>query len=191
MTFDEMREAVRKQMPDRRWAHTVGVMQSAVELADRFGGDRKKAELSALLHDFCKYWPVDQQRQVLVDSGREEDLLTYDKPLWHGPAAAYVVKKKFGIEDEEILDAIYYHTSGRVGMTLLDKIVCLADYIEPGRDFPEVGKLRELAEHSLEKSLMAGFDSTIRFLLEQGQKIYPLTLVARNALLDEIRGQEG
>jgi HD superfamily phosphohydrolase YqeK len=70
-------------------------------------------------------------------------------------------------------------------MTLLDKIVCLADYIEPNRDFPGVNKIRQLAEHSLEKALVAGFDSTISFLLEKGQPIYPLTVLSRNALLHD------
>jgi len=72
-------------------------------------------------------------------------------------------------------------------MTLLDKIVCLADYIEPGRDFPGVENIRELARSSLEKALIAGFDSTISFLLQQGKTIFPLTVVARNGLIREMK----
>jgi len=72
-------------------------------------------------------------------------------------------------------------------MSLLDKIVCLADYIEPGRDFPGVHNIRELAQHSLEKALIAGFDSTIRFLLDQGKRVYPLTMLARNGLIQELQ----
>jgi HD superfamily phosphohydrolase YqeK len=74
-------------------------------------------------------------------------------------------------------------------MTLLDKIVCLADYIEPGRNFPGVDRIRELADQSLERALIAGFDSTIQYLIAQGKKIYPLTMLARNSLIDELRGQ--
>jgi len=184
-----MMEEVRSQMPAKRWEHTVGVMESAVLLARQYGADADKAELSALLHDYCKYWPVDKQKEVLIEHGELGDLLDYDKALLHAPAAAVLVRKKFGIDDAEILDAIRYHTSGRVGMTLLDKIVCLADYIEPGRDFPEVGLLRRLAETSIEKALVAGFDSTISYLLGKGQKVYPMTLLARNALLDELKGK--
>lgn len=187
MNREAMMEQVRAQMPTKRWQHTVGVMTAAAELAERFGGDRDKAELAALLHDYCKYWPIERQVQMVLDKGLPRDLLDYDKQLLHAPVGAAAVEEELGIDDAEVLDAIRWHTSGRVGMTQLDKIVCLADYIEPGRDFPGVHNIRQLAEHSLEEALVAGFDSTIRFLLEKNSKVYPLTMLARNALLDEIR----
>jgi predicted HD superfamily hydrolase involved in NAD metabolism len=186
MNREQMIEAVQQQMPAKRWVHVQGVMSSAVELAQKYGADPVKADLAALLHDYCKYWPVDRQAEVLTAHGAAGDLLDHDKQLWHGPAAACYVRDEFAVEDEEVLDAIRYHTSGRVGMTLLDKIVCLADYIEPSRDFPEVDKIRKKAENSLEKALIAGFDSTISFLISKKQKVYPLTLLARNALINEI-----
>lgn len=185
--MSKLREQVKHAMPEKRWAHTLGVMESAVELAGRYGYDPDKAELAALLHDYCKYWPVEKQRDALVAHKAQGDLLDHDKALWHGPAAAAVIPGELGVTDVEVLDAVRWHTSGRVGMTLLDKIVCLADYIEPGRDFPGVHRIRKLAEHSLEEALVAGFDSTISFLLEKGSKIYPLTVLSRNALLDEIQ----
>lgn len=178
-------EKVKEQMPPKRWAHTLGVMEAAVVLAGRYGADKEKAELAALLHDYCKYWPVDRQRQVLETHGAAGDLLDYDKALWHGPAAALVIQEELGIHDAEVVDAVRWHTSGRVGMTLLDKIVCLADYIEAGRDFPGVHKIRELAEHSLDGALIAGFDSTLSFLLEKKERIYPLTVMARNSLISK------
>lgn len=183
----ELMERVRAQMPEKRWQHTLGVMKSAVELADRFAADPVKAELAGLLHDYCKYWPVERQERIIVEKGLPRELLDYDKQLWHAPVGAAVVEEELGIQDAEVLDAIRWHTSGREGMSLLDKIVCLADYIEPGRDFPGVHNIRQLAEHSLEEALVAGFDSTIRFLLDKKGKIYPLTMLARNSLLDEIK----
>jgi predicted HD superfamily hydrolase involved in NAD metabolism len=189
MNRERMIEETRAQMPSKRWDHTLGVISSAVELAKRFGGDAEKAELAALLHDYCKYWPIEEQRREYAEEGLDPDLFRYDPQLLHGPLAAEVVRKRYGIGDSEVLDAIRYHTSGRERMTLLDKIVCLADYIEPGRDFPAVHIIREIAEHSLERALVAGFDSTIRFLVEKGKKVYPLTVVARNALIDEIGGR--
>jgi predicted HD superfamily hydrolase involved in NAD metabolism len=101
----------------------------------------------------------------------------------HAEVAAFVAEQEYGINDPEVLDAIRYHTSGRVGMTLLDKIVCLADYIEPGRNFPGVDRIRELAEHNLEQALVAGFDSTITFLIEKQKVIFPLTVLARNDIV--------
>jgi len=186
MKRDELMAAVSGQMPERRWKHTMGVMESAVRLAAKYGADPEKAELAAILHDVCKYWPVDRQAEAVRQSGRDLDVLAYEKPLWHAHAGAFVAKRDYGVTDEEVLDAIRWHTSGRERMTLLDKIICLADYIEPGRDFPGVDRLRELAESSLEGALLAGFDGTIRVLLEQRKTIYPLTVLTRNALLKEI-----
>ena len=186
MDLEALREDVRRQMPDKRWRHTLGVAETAVRLAQRYGADPAKAELAALLHDYAKAWPVSRQEQIIREQGLAQDLLDYDKELWHAHVGAWAAKTTYGIEDEEVLDAIRYHTSGRERMTLLDKIICLADYIEPGRDFPGVERIRALAEKSLEEALVAGFDSTIRHLLETGKRIYPLTVIARNALLAEI-----
>jgi predicted HD superfamily hydrolase involved in NAD metabolism len=121
--------------------------------------------------------------------GLPQELLVYDKELWHAHVGAWAVSREHGIEDAEVLDAIRYHTSGRENMTRLDKIVCLADYIEPGRDFPGVSKMRKLAEHSMEEALVAGFDSTIGLLVERGRRIFPLTVLARNDLVHQLNKQ--
>lgn len=187
MNRDILIQAVQKQMPAKRWEHTLGVMETAASLANLYGADAKKADLAAILHDYVKYWPVEKMREIIVEQGFPEQLLYYGKELWHAPVGAFIVSREFGIDDEEVLDAIRYHTSGREQMALLDKVVCLADYIEPGRDFSGVNHLRDLAKHSLEEALVAGFDSTIQFLIQQGKKIYPLTVHARNSLLDELK----
>jgi predicted HD superfamily hydrolase involved in NAD metabolism len=187
MNRELLLQAVRQQMPEKRWQHTLGVMETAVRLAKQYGADPQKADLAAILHDYCKFWPVEKQAEVIRSNpSLPQDLLDYDKELWHAHAGAFIARTDFGVADEEVLDAIRYHTSGRENMTLLDKVVCLADYIEPGRDFPGVHNIREIAEHSLEKALIAGFDSTISFLLEKGKRIYPLTVMARNSLLNEV-----
>lgn len=186
MDRNQLIAKVSEQMPERRWQHTVGVMETSVRLARRFGADPVKADLAAILHDMCKYWPVERQAEAIRESGVGLEVLDYDKQLWHAHAGAYQAKKDFGIQDVEILDAIRYHTSGRERMTLLDKVVCLADYIEPGRDFPGVDRLRQLAESSLEEALLAAFDGTISMLIERRQVIFPLTLLTRNALIIEM-----
>ncbi|HZG76544.1 MAG TPA: bis(5'-nucleosyl)-tetraphosphatase (symmetrical) YqeK [Paenibacillus sp.] len=189
MSIDEAMELVEREMPAKRWRHTLGVVDAAVALAERFGGDAEKARIAAVLHDVAKYWPVERQREAIVLDGDAAglDTLLYDKELWHSHAGALVARRDFGVTDAETLNAIRYHTSGRPGMTLLEKIVCLADYIEPGRDFPGVDRLRELSERSLEEALIAGFDGTLRFLIEQGKRIYPVTVLTRNDLLTHIR----
>lgn len=192
LDWDKLREATKGQMPEKRWKHTLGVVDTAISLARRFGGDPEKAELAALLHDYSKAWQIDRMERIIREEDLPEELLHFDKELWHAHVGAWAVEKEHGIDDPEVLDAIRYHTSGRVGMTLTDRIVCLADYIEPGRDFPGVNKIRKLAEHQLEEALTAGFDSTISLLLEKGKRIFPLTVMARNDLIrlrkEQIKG---
>ncbi|NBD22911.1 bis(5'-nucleosyl)-tetraphosphatase (symmetrical) YqeK [Paenibacillus glycinis] len=183
MNRSEMMAAVKAEMPERRWTHTLGVMETSIILAERFGGDPERAERAAILHDVAKYWPTARMETMIKEHGLPEELLRYDKELWHAPVGAFVAERDYGVSDAEILDAIRYHTSGRERMTLMDKIVCLADYMEPGRDFPGVKHIRELAEHSLNRALLAGFDSTIMYLLQQGRRIFPLTIAARNDLI--------
>lgn len=176
-------EAVSAQMPDKRWKHTLGVMESSVKLAQRYGADPERAETAAILHDVAKYWPVEQMREIIEQNGLSAELLKYDKQLWHAEVGAYVAEHDYGITDSEVLAAIRFHTSGRENMGRLEKIVCLADYIEPGRDFPGVDEIRRLAKVSLEEGLVAGLDSTIRLLLEKRRVVFPLTVLARNDLV--------
>lgn len=176
-------EAVSEQMPAKRWKHTLGVMETSVLLAEQYGADPERAETAAILHDVAKYWPVERMKEIIVQNHLNVELLAYDTSMWHSEVGAYVAEKDYGITDPDIINAIRYHTSGRVDMSLLEKIVCLADYMEPGRDFPGVDKIRELAKESLEEALLSGFDSTISFLIEKRRVVFPLTMLARNDLV--------
>ncbi|MEK4464883.1 bis(5'-nucleosyl)-tetraphosphatase (symmetrical) YqeK [Paenibacillus sp. FSL R10-2796] len=176
-------EAVSAQMPDKRWKHTLGVMETSIQLAKQYGADPERAEKAAILHDVAKYWPVERMKEIIEQNQLNLDLLVYDKQMWHSEVGAFVAEKDYGITDPDIINAIRFHTSGREDMSLLEKIVCLADYIEPGRDFPGVDKIREKAQVSLEEGLVAGFDSTISLLLEKRRVIFPLTVLARNDLV--------
>ncbi|MNC04343.1 putative nicotinate-nucleotide adenylyltransferase [compost metagenome] len=176
-------EAVSAQMPDKRWQHTLGVMETSVKLARNYGADPVQAETAAILHDVAKYWPVERMKDIIEQNGLSAELLQYDKQLWHAEVGAFVAQEEYEITDPEILGAIRYHTSGREGMSLLEKVVCLADYIEPGRDFPGVGEIRRLSKVSLEEGLIAGFDSTISLLLQKRRIVFPLTMLARNDLV--------
>jgi predicted HD superfamily hydrolase involved in NAD metabolism len=176
-------EAVSAQMPDKRWKHTLGVMETSIQLAKQYGADPERAETAAILHDVAKYWPVERMKEIIEQNQLNLDLLVYDKQMWHSEVGAFVAEKDYGITDPDIINAIRFHTSGREDMSLLEKIVCLADYIEPGRDFPGVDKIREKAQVSLEEGLVAGFDSTISLLLEKCRVIFPLTVLARNDLV--------
>ncbi|MED4728429.1 bis(5'-nucleosyl)-tetraphosphatase (symmetrical) YqeK [Aneurinibacillus migulanus] len=184
MKRKQLLEAVREQITKHRYEHTLGVVDTAIRLADKYGADKEKAETAAILHDYCKFWPEDKMREIIENTPViPKDLLEHDKELWHAHVGAEVVRSELGIEDEEVLDAIRYHTSGRENMTLLEKVVCLADYIEPGRQFPGVDELRAAAEEDLDRALAKGLGGTITFLVNREKRIYPLTVLARNSLI--------
>jgi len=184
MKREQLLEAVRGQITKHRYEHTLGVVETAIRLAEKYGADKEKAETAAILHDYCKFWPEDKMRNIIENTPHiPKDLLEYDTELWHAHVGAEVVRRDLGIEDEEILDAIRYHTSGRENMTLLEKVVCLADYIEPGRQFSGVDELRTAAEEDLDRALAKGLGGTITFLVNREKRIYPLTVLARNSLV--------
>ncbi|MCM3588858.1 bis(5'-nucleosyl)-tetraphosphatase (symmetrical) YqeK [Mesobacillus maritimus] len=174
---------VKEQLTEHRYQHTIGVMNTAIELARKYGADEKKAELAAIFHDYAKFRPKEEMRQIILDQGMEKELLNYNSELWHAPVGAYLVEKEVGITDEAILDAIRYHTSGRVGMTLLEKIIYLADYIEPGRHFPGVDEVRELAKGDLNQALIQSVRNSIQFLMKKNQLVYPDTFYTYNDLV--------
>jgi predicted HD superfamily hydrolase involved in NAD metabolism len=174
---------VKEQLTEHRYIHTIGVMETAIELAKRYGADTKKAELAAIFHDYAKFRPKEEMRQIIIDQNMPQDLLVHNTELWHAPVGAYLVEKEAGVTDSEVLDAIRYHTSGRPNMTILEKIVYVADYIEPGRIFPGVQEVRELAKQDLDKALIQSLKNTITFLLKKNQAVYPDTIFTYNSLV--------
>jgi predicted HD superfamily hydrolase involved in NAD metabolism len=176
-------EIVKKQLTEHRYQHTIGVMETAIRLAEKYGSNVKKAEMAAIFHDYAKFRPKEEMSQLITEQKLGNELLSYNSELWHAPVGAYLVNKEVGIADEEILDAIRYHTSGRPEMSLLEKIIYLADYIEPGRHFPGVDEVRELAEHSLHQALVQAIKNTILFLMRKNQQVFPLTFCTYNALV--------
>lgn len=174
---------IRSQMNQKRYDHTLGVAASARELANRYGADPDKAELAGLLHDYCKCWPVEKLREILVRNDLPQELLEADKELWHAFAGAIVIQQELGVTDPDLLQAVRYHTTGRQNMSLLEKVVCVADYIEPNRSFPGVEEIRERAEKNLEDALAFALGGTIAHLIEKSRPVYVLTLLAYNDLV--------
>lgn len=187
MNRNEALQLVKAQLTEKRYVHTLGVAESAVELAERYGADVKKAELAAIFHDYAKFRPKEEMKQIIMEQNITKDLLDYHSELWHAPVGAYLVEQEAGITDQEILDAIAYHTSGRIGMTLLDKVVYLADYIEPGRSFPGVEEVRKLAEQNLDAAVIQAVRNTINFLMMKKQVIYPATFHTYNDLIKNLK----
>ncbi|MCA1056217.1 bis(5'-nucleosyl)-tetraphosphatase (symmetrical) YqeK [Rossellomorea aquimaris] len=180
-------ELVKEQLTDHRYIHTCGVMETAILLARRFGADEKKAEIAAIFHDYAKFRDKEEMKRMIESEALPKDLLEYNGELWHAPVGAILVEREVGIDDAEILNAIRYHTSGCEDMSTLDKVIYLADYIEPNRSFPGVEEVREMARESLDKAIIKALQNTVGFLMKKGQPIYPDTFKFYNQLVLEQR----
>lgn len=186
MKRDQLLQAVKQELNVTRYEHTLRVAETAVQLAERFGADREKADIAAILHDYSKCWSKDMLRRWIVEQKLSDELLQHGAALWHAFVGAEAVRERLGIHDDNILNAIRYHTSGRPRMTVLEKVVFLADYIEPGRNFPGLQDVRALAERDLDRALLRAINLTIGNLLREDRKLFPLTVEARNDLLDQL-----
>ncbi|MDQ0197223.1 bis(5'-nucleosyl)-tetraphosphatase (symmetrical) YqeK [Neobacillus ginsengisoli] len=186
MEREEALKIVKEQLTEHRYQHTLGVVETAIQLAEKYGADVVKAEMAAIFHDYAKFRSKEEMKEIIKEQGFPHDLLEFNGELWHAPVGAYLVEKEAGITDREILDAIRFHTSGRINMTLLDKVVYLADYIEPGRHFPGVDEVREIAKESLDKALIKAIQNTILFLMKKNQTVYPDTFHTYNDLVQKL-----
>ncbi|KAB7670107.1 bis(5'-nucleosyl)-tetraphosphatase (symmetrical) YqeK [Bacillus sp. B1-b2] len=180
MNREDALALVKKQLTEKRYIHTIGVMDTAINLAERYGEVKKKAELAAIFHDYAKFRPLDEMKQVIVEQNMDPNLLLFHSELWHAPVGAYLVEQEAGIIDEDILGAIRFHTSGKPNMSLLEKIIYLADYIEPGRDFPGVNEVRELAKENLDKAFFQAVKNTIIYLIRNNRAVFPLSVDTYN-----------
>ncbi|KAB7708706.1 HD domain-containing protein [Bacillus aerolatus] len=182
MNREQALALVKEQITEHRYVHTLGVVESAITLAERYGADVEKAEMAAIFHDYAKFRPKAEMAAIIEQQQMDPQLLSFHSELWHAPVGAFLVQKEAGIADEAILNAIKYHTSGRAGMTLLEKVIYAADYIEPGRHFPGVEEVRELAKNDLDAALIQALKNTIQFLMKRNEPVYPDTFHTYNDL---------
>lgn len=173
-------QKIQMRMSERRFKHVLGVEEMAIALAEKYGCSPEKASIAALTHDYAKERPDDEFILVIKRDGYDTALLDYGNAIWHGVVGASFVERELGITDEEILHAIRVHTTGAAKMSLLDKIIYVADYIEPGRVFPGVKEARELALIDLDEAVSFETKHTLAYLIEQEQQIYPKTIETYN-----------
>lgn len=179
---EALMQAVQMRMSERRFKHVLGVEETAVALAERFGVTPEKASIAALTHDYAKE-RSDEEFQLMIDQGDFEnkaELLKYGNAIWHGLVGADFVARELNINDEEILNAIRLHTTGAAEMTLLDKIIYVADYIEPGRNFPGVEDARVIAFSDLDQAVAFETKHTLAHLIESETPVYPKTIETYN-----------
>ena len=170
----------KSNMTEDRFEHCIGVSRTAKRLAELNQYDADKAALAGFIHDYAKQVSVKEYREVIKTKGFDRDLLSWNRSIWHGIVGTYFIQRDLKINDSEILTAVRRHTTADVKMTTLDKIVFMADYIEPGRSFPGVEEARKITYANLDKGVGYQLAHTLEFLIEKRDKIYPRTLDAYN-----------
>ena len=182
LPLSQLRPVALSYLKHRRIPHVLGTEQEAIRLAQRYGADVEKARVAALLHDCTKKLDMPEQLALCERYGIELDELERQAlKLLHAKTGAAIAKDVFGV-DEEVYSAIWYHTTGHAGMTKLEKIIYLADYIEPSRDFPGVDRLRSVCYEDLDKGLLLGLEMTIEEMTAMGNPVHHATIEARDWL---------
>lgn len=184
-SLEEAYEYIKKNLKENRFIHTLGVVSVAKKLAKLNGISEEKAEMAALCHDIAKNIPKAEMLKIMEENNIILDENEKNSPsIWHSILGPVVAKKELGIDDEEILEAIRWHTTGRENMTKLEKIIYIADMIEPSRDFKGVEAIRNATAEDLNKGVLMGITETLNFLLKKGSLIDLNTVKARNSLID-------
>lgn len=182
--MEDLYRQIRTRLTPERYEHTLGVIESAQDLARVYAVDSEKTELAALLHDCAKdLGPGELLKASSCFGIVVDEVERRETRLLHGPVGAAMAFSEYGVCDEDVLNAIRYHTTGRCGMSPLEKLIFLADYVEPGREFPGVDALRKLVRADLDKAVVTALDSTIEYVISNGWLLHPRGVEARNSMI--------
>ncbi len=177
-------QIIRPLMGERRFTHSVNVSKEAVRLAKKYGADVQKAAIAGVLHDITKEFDPKKQLQI-IESG---DIILTDvekntSKLWHAISGSVYIQKELGITDVDIINAVRYHTTARKGMSLLEKVIFLADFTSAERDYPDVDVIRQKADISLEEGMLYGIQFTLNKLIAQDKYLSSDAVDAYNEIL--------
>ncbi|CAM3232320.1 bis(5'-nucleosyl)-tetraphosphatase (symmetrical) YqeK [Streptobacillus felis] len=182
--LNKIDQELKNLVTEKRYNHILRVRDKALELAKIYNAPTEIVEVGALLHDIAKYFDdenaysiIEEEYKHIFDNGFKIN------QVLHGFAAAAYAKKKFNITDELILDSLRYHTIGRENMTLIDKIVYLADAIEDGRNYPNVDLIRKESLINLDSAILLEINFKLEFLIKKNVIIHPNTILFRNNLI--------
>jgi len=185
----QMFDFIEKNLSAKRFKHSLAVADTAKKLAEKYGADPEKAYLAGIAHDSAKEFDSEEAQRKLISFGRDDVFERYSHPLIHGPLAACIIKYDFMYDDEEIFDAVWYHTTGKENMTLLTKIIYLADFIEPNREFEGIEEVRLLSEENLDKAIILAAGIVMINTVRRGLITDVDTVLARNYLLEQYKEQ--
>ena len=182
-TDDIIIDTIKSKLSEKRLKHCENVAKVAVELAKIYGADEKTAYLAGYVHDAAKEITLEEMNELTLHLDLDQHLRS-SKALLHALAGACYLKKTFNIS-EEVYNACFYHTMGRPDMTVLEKVVFMADYIEPGRNFEGIEEIRELAYKDIDEAIVKAIDLTLTHLMKTNKKIYYKTVLTRNFYLKQ------
>lgn len=183
-------EYMTPRLKPKRLTHCLGVAETAQALAKRYGADEQRAYIAGLGHDIAKYMTDEEYLAYAKGLGYEPDAIEAIRPgLLHARVGEGLLRE-LGETDEAVLQAVRLHISGAPGMTVLDACVCLADWIEPSRDFPDVPQLRIMAQTSLWRTLMTALGTTIQHVIGLGKAVHPNSVYTYNAICLQLRKEE-
>lgn len=179
----KIKKYLKKHLTKERYHHTVGVAYTAMSMAMKYNPQPDnnefmiKAEIAGLLHDCAKCMDNDKKIRICNKNQISYSKIEAENPyLLHGKVGAYIARKEFDILDEDILNAITWHTTGRPDMSLLEKIIFVADYIEPSRrPIPELNLIRQLAFTDIDQAVIKILENTLKYLNEKGNPIDDMT----------------
>ncbi len=191
-TDSECIEIIKGRLTEQRFIHSLNVADCARELALKYGADPNKAYTAGILHDSCKNLESSVQLQYMLENNVTLSEYELAAPkLFHAICGRVFAEKEIGCDDEEILDAIRYHTTGRSNMTLLEKVVFIADFIGKERNYDGVEVMREKAFRSLDEAIVEGLSFTIIDLIKKERLVHPDTMGAYNAALVNMKNEKG
>lgn len=190
MKREKMAYKLKKELDRQRYEHTLGVEETAREMARIFGVDEEQAALAGLLHDCAKCMPLAQ----MAKAARHEDVddvMKTSKALMHAVAGRCIAEDVYNVKDEEVLSAIRWHTTGRAQMTALEKIIYLADMIEPNRKpFDGLEELRVLCKTDLDAAMHRALSMSLEHVREQGKTLHPDTLAALQTYEPQLKADQ-
>ena len=179
--MNEIISSLKQRLKPSRFENSMGVAETARSLALIYGEDTDKAYLAGILHDCAKCFSEEELRRKILQYGIQLDEISAKSPqLWHSFVGAYEAREIYGIDDQDIFDAIYYHTIGKAAMSKLCSIIYLADAIEPARDYPGAEALRITAQKSLDTAVLEYTEQSIKFVLDKGALLHPNAVSLRN-----------
>lgn len=179
-------EIIKSRLDPYRFHHSLCVADCAKKLAAKYGCNEDKAYTAGILHDIMKNAPPDEQLEFLEKQNVElSPVEKSNSKLYHAISGAYYIKNIIKIDDEDIFNAVRYHTTGRANMSLLEKVIFIADFVSDDRDYNGIEEIRQAAWESLEKAMMIGLDFTIKEIVGRRQTLHPDSINLYNELILE------